>query len=395
MRIARRPGVGRVLWTRLLRRVQPASAKATAVRRSFSEGGKEPPYTRHVLACLAAVLTVWIGVGLPAAAQSDRPGPARAILDEAAKAAAELPRLHSLLVSWRGELILERYFNGRRATSLANIKSASKSVIATLVGIAIERRYIPSVTQPIATFFPDVLSSRDDPKHQITVEDLLTMRSGLETTSNRNYGAWVQSGNWVKHVLTRRLLFEPGAEMQYSTGNSHLLSAILTRATGRTTRQFAQETIATPLGFTLAAWPRDPQGVYFGGNEMLMTPRQMLAFGELYLNRGRAKGASLVPARWIDASLVPRGRSGFSQQLYGYGWWIRDVAGHPAYYAWGYGGQFIFIVPDLELVVVSTSTTATSDERRTHRRTVDDIIEHLIVEPLARAPIERPASSSR
>jgi CubicO group peptidase (beta-lactamase class C family) len=211
------------------------------------------------------------------------------------------------------------------------------------------------------------------------------MRSGLESTSNRNYGAWVQSRNWVRHALMQPLLAEPGARMQYSTGNTHLLSAIITKATGKTTWQFAQETLAKPLGFSLAPWPRDPQGIYFGGNDMLMTPRQMLAFGELYLNRGRSGGRQLVPEQWIETSLVPRGRSNFSEQMYGYGWWIRELAGQEAFYAWGFGGQFIFVVPSLELVVVSTSAATVSDDRRTHRRTVDDIIEQLIVAPLATA----------
>ena len=118
------------------------------------------------------------------------------------------------------------------------------------------------------------------------------MQSGLESTSNRNYGAWVQSGNWVRHALAKALVSRPGTDMTYSTGNSHLLSAILTKATGRSTWQFAQEALAKPLGFTLAQWPRDPQGIYFGGNDMLMTPRQMLAFGELYLNEWPNRGSA-------------------------------------------------------------------------------------------------------
>ena len=171
--------------------------------------------------------------------------------------------------------------------------------------------------------------------------------------------------------------------MTYSTGNSHLLSAILTKATGKSTWQFAQETLAKPLDFTLPQWPRDPQGIYFGGNDMLMTPRQMLTVGELYLNRGRHGDRQIVPAKWIEDSFVARGRSPISERLYGYGWWMREIAGRQAYYAWGFGGQFIVLVPDLELVIVTTSAATVSDDRRTHRRTVDDIIEYLVVAPLA------------
>ena len=204
-------------------------------------------------------------------------------LDPAVKAAAELPRLHSLLVSQRGTVLLERYFNGRRATTPANVKSVSKSIIAALVGIASDRKLL-SLNDPIGKYFPDLT---DAGKRAITVEDLLTMRSGLESTSSRNYGAWVQSSNWIRHALAKPLLAAPGTQMIYSTGNSHLLSAILAKATGKSTLAFAQEALAKPLGFSLSPWMRDPQGIYFGGNEMVMTPRQMLAFGEMYRNGGQ------------------------------------------------------------------------------------------------------------
>ena len=145
-------------------------------------------------------------------------------------AARQLPRLHSLLVSQHGDLILERYYNRRRATQPDNIKSASKSVISALVGIAIDRRLIADVRSPIVNYFPELAMDPDARKRTITVEDLLTMRSGLEGTSNVNYGAWVTSRNWVLHALARPIFATPGATMEYSTGNSHLLSAILTKA---------------------------------------------------------------------------------------------------------------------------------------------------------------------
>jgi CubicO group peptidase (beta-lactamase class C family) len=312
------------------------------------------------------------------------PTAAPSSLDAAVTAAGELPRLHSLLVSHRGATVLERYFNGARATRLANVKSVSKSVISSLVGIAIERGKIPGVSEPIGTYFADLLRApADAPKRQITIEQLLTMQSGLESTSSRNYGAWVTSRHWVRYALTRDLHATPGTGMEYSTGNTHLLSAILTRATGVSTWQFAQAALAKPLGFSLAQCPQDPQGIYFGGNDMLLTPRQMVAFGELYLNRGQIGEVQVVPERWVEQSFVPRGRSHHSEQLYGYGWWMRELAGQQAYYAWGFGGQYIFVIPAQRLVVVTTSSTATGEERRSHRRTIVDIVEQLIVAPLS------------
>ena len=275
--------------------------------------------------------------------------------------------------------MLERYFNGRRATQHANVKSVSKSVISTLVGIAIEQQHIPGVREPIGTYFPDVLrGAANAAKRAITIEDLLTMRSGLESTSGRNYGAWVTSKNWVRFKLMRDLETPPGAEMEYSTGNSHLLSAILSIATKRSTWQYAQDVLAKPLGFSLARWPQDPQGIYFGGNDMLFTPQQLVRFGELYLHRGSYGDRQVVPSRWVDESFVPRGRSDFNDQQYGYGWWMREFAGEQAYFAWGFGGQYVFVIPRLQLVVVTTSSTATGEERRGHRRTIFGLLEDVI-----------------
>jgi CubicO group peptidase (beta-lactamase class C family) len=289
--------------------------------------------------------------------------------------AAALPQLHSLLVSHRGVVAFEYYAPGHRSTRLANIKSASKSVIATLVGIAIDRRLIRSVDEPIVRWFPELRKDPDTRKQTITIEHLLTMRSGLESTSGEHYGPWVRSRNWVRYALGRPMVSDPGTSMEYSTGTSHVLSAILTKASGKSTHQFATEVLAQPLGVSLARWPRDPQGIYFGGNEMLMTPRQMIAFGELYLNRGRAGGRQVVPAAWVDTSCVPRTRSRWDRDReYGYGWWIQDVAGHRACFAWGFGGQYIFVFRDLNLVVAVTSSTTVSDERWGYRRRLFDLL---------------------
>ena len=281
--------------------------------------------------------------------------------------AAELPRLRSLLVQWRGDLVGERYYRGAARTTPANIKSASKSVVSALVGIALHEGRLRGLQQPLVELLPGEAGALDSAKRAITLEDLLTMRAGLQSTSFDNYGAWVSSRNWVRDALRRPMVAPPGhagGPMIYSTGSSHLLSAAITRATGTSTHAYAQRVLARPLGFRLRGWATDPQGVYFGGNEMRLTPREMLAFGTLYLNRGRAAdGTQVVPAAWVDSSWVPRTRSGWSGNAYGYGWWMRDAAGHPVYFAWGYGGQFIFVVPDLELVVVTTSATDTDRER--------------------------------
>jgi CubicO group peptidase (beta-lactamase class C family) len=307
-------------------------------------------------------------------------GQPSASFEDAATAASQLPRLKSLLVSHRGSLVLERYFNGARAAQPANIKSASKSVIAALVGIAIAKGHIKHADQPIADYFPELAKDPDPKKRAITIEDLITMRSGLESTSGRQYGAWVQSRNWVRYVLSQPLVDEPGTRVEYSTGSTHLLSAILTKATKKSTWQFAQEELAKPLGFTLAQWPQDPQGIYFGGNEMLMTARQMIRFGEVYENGGRIGDRQVVPREWVTKADDAVGRSRWgSDREYGHGFWIRDFGRYKSFYAWGYGGQFIFVVPDLDLVVVTTSRSDVSRERRDHNDAIYDIVGRHIV----------------
>ena len=305
-------------------------------------------------------------------------GQPRQTLESLEESASHLPRLKSLVVSHEGQIVLERYFNGARAAQAANIKSASKSVISALVGIAIGKGHIKSVDQKIVDYFPELANDPEPRKRDISIEDLLTMRSGLESTSGRNYGAWVQSPNWVRFVLRRPLIDEPGTRVEYSTGSSHLLSAIVTKATKTSTWQFAQDNLAKPLGFTLAKWTADPQGIYFGGNEMSMTPRQMIEFGELYLNAGKAGDQQVIAKSWIDRTRVPRGRSRWgSDREYGYGFWIREFAGHDSYYAWGYGGQFIFIIPGKDLVVVTTSRSDVSRERRDHNDSIYSMVEQI------------------
>ena len=293
-------------------------------------------------------------------------------------------------MSWRGELIAEHYAAGAGASRLANVKSASKSIIAALVGIAVERGLIKSVQEPIATYFPELRKDVDRRKQAITVEDLLTMRSGLESTSGPQLWAWVRSPNWVR----ARAGAADGEREGRRDGVQHRqlapLSAILTKVTGPSTWQFAQEALAKPLGITLARWPQDPQGVYFGGNEMLLTPRQMVAIGQLYLERGTVNGRQVVPASWVDASCVPRTVSAWdSDRRYGYGWWIQEFNGGTACFAWGYGGQYIFVFRDLDLVVTTTSSTAVSEERRGHRSRLFELIEQQVLRPV------RVASTSR
>jgi CubicO group peptidase (beta-lactamase class C family) len=146
--------------------------------------------------------------------------------------------------------------------------------------------------------------------------------------------------------------------MLYSTGSSHLLSAVLTRASGRSTLALARDWLGEPLDVVIPPWPTDPQGIYFGGNDMLLSPRALLRFGETYRQGGVFAGRRVLPERWVRESWVPRAHSPFTGHAYGYGWFLAEARGHPVRYAWGYGGQMLHLVPTLGLTVVMTSNTS-------------------------------------
>jgi len=281
--------------------------------------------------------------------------------------------LTSLLVSFRDTLIIEYYAPGMTPQTRVNVKSVSKSILSAIVGIACEQGYVKDLDQPVAEILPEYFTAETDPrKREITIRHLLTMSSGLEGTSFGNYDAWIASRNWVRYALNRQLLSEPGRRMIYSTGNTHLLSVILTRVTGMSTLAFSRRYLFEPLGIRMPAWDRDPQGYYLGGNNMHLTPREMLAIGRLYLDAGMAAERRIMSEEWIRESLTPsvgrRGRSG-----YGYLWWYRTSWGHDLHYASGYGGQYIVLVPDLDLAVVLT-TSLTNRPRGTPRPPVFSLL---------------------
>jgi CubicO group peptidase (beta-lactamase class C family) len=318
-----------------------------------------------------------------AAEPVERPPPTvglDSILLEAAYArAATLPRLYSLLVARHGRLEREAYFNGATPRSIANIKSASKSVVSTLVGIAIEEGHLEGLDQPILDLLPEFREVNEDPRMaSVTVGHLLAMQAGLQSTSSGNYGGWVSSGNWVRDALRRPFVEPPGGRMVYSTGNTHLLSAILTRATGQSTLAYARRALFEPLGITLAPWTRDPQGIFLGGNEMGLLPREMFVYGELYRNGGIHEGERLVSEAWIEDSWTQRGTSQFNGHGHGLGWWIREYRGHDVYFAWGHGGQYVFVVPDLELTVVTTSNPL-GGRRGSPTRAIHDLVENVLI----------------
>lgn len=312
----------------------------------------------------------------PRAVNATSAGAFGPILDRA----AGLRQLKSIVVAYKGEIVAERGYRGNKTTAPTNIKSASKSVIASLVGIAIDKGVLAGADQKIATVLEQDFPAKPDPRlFEITVGNLLSMQAGLGRTSGANYGRWVQSKNWVKSALSMPFDDEPGGAMLYSTGSSHLLSAIVSRAAKRSTLELARAWLGPQDGFAIGDWQRDPQGIYLGGNQMAMSARSLLAFGELYRNEGRARnGKQLISPEWIKASWTPRTNSRFTGDGYGYGWFMRDFAGHRVPYGWGYGGQMIYVAPSLELTVAMTSTDSDPAGRTGHRGNLHEVMSEIV-----------------
>ncbi|MGE7367604.1 serine hydrolase domain-containing protein [Neorhizobium sp. NPDC001467] len=300
----------------------------------------------------------------------------KAVLD----AASSLTPLKVVLVKREGRSLGERAYNGHALTGSTNIKSASKSIISAMVGIAIGRKLLEGPGQKIAPILKSALPTDPDPRlNDITIGNLLSMQSGLARMSGPNYGRWVSSGNWVRFALSEPFDGEPGGDMLYSTASTHLLSAILTRVGRKSTLELAREWFSAVDDFRIGAWERDPQGIYLGGNQMAMTARSLLAFGELYRNGGKtAEGRQVVPAEWIAASWQVRTNSRFSGDGYGYGWFNRMIGGHGVWFGWGYGGQMIYVVPSLQMTVAMTSSDNGPSARSGYRDDLHALLGNII-----------------
>ncbi len=285
--------------------------------------------------------------------------PGRAAADRFAPAldlARGFDQLRCLVVAQGGETVLEEVFAGPPPDRPVNVKSVSKTVVAALLGAAIDRGDVPAVGAALGEVAPGLVPRDADPRvAALTLEDLVTLRAGLERTSGPNYGAWVASRDWVADALMRPFVAEPGGRMLYSTGSFHVLGAALAEATGQSLLRQARQRLGEPLGIEIPPWTRDPQGYYLGGNQMALSPRAMLRFGEMVRQGGAWQGAQVLPRSWIQASLVPRTRSPWSGLGYGYGWFLGRAGGGLLALARGYGGQVIAVAPAVGMTVAITS----------------------------------------
>jgi CubicO group peptidase (beta-lactamase class C family) len=293
----------------------------------------------------------------------------------AASATDAFRNRRAFLATVGGQPLIERY-DQISPTTTVNVQSVGKSLLSTLIGIALGEHRLRGLDQTVAELLPQYRAIMNPQVEAITLRQLLTMTAGLPP-DDVFYPRVLTAGNWVARILADGPVQPPDQGFLYSSAGSHLLSAILRQAVGRSVLDYARQKLFAPLGIDTVpaaepveapenlpayekagfAWPVDPQGVHDGGGGQKLTARDLAKLGQLWLDAGRWRGRQLVPQAWLaeaTGAVVPTGAAG-QPSGYGYQFWVTEADGHHAFAAQGYGGQLIEVVPDLDLVVVVQS----------------------------------------
>jgi CubicO group peptidase (beta-lactamase class C family) len=308
------------------------------------------------------------------------------LLDQAFSQANNIGYVDCILIIRNAFIVGERYYNGHNKNSAHNVKSVSKSFLSAITGIALRDGHLNNLNLKMLDFFPEYVYQSIDPrKYEITIHHLLLMRMGIDHEQN-NYEQIYNTPNWLKTTIELPLLYDPGTQFSYNTFQTHLLSAIITKASSISTMDFAKSFLLRPMNIDIAEWQKCPQGYYFGGNNMYFTPRNMARLGYLYMNHGMLDGQQIVPASWVQESLINYTHftnynwGDLRNVNYGYLWWLGEINNHSVFLAIGYGGQFVINFPDLNMIVVTTADShldwETADQ---HERSILNIIANYVV----------------
>jgi CubicO group peptidase (beta-lactamase class C family) len=248
-------------------------------------------------------------------------------------------------------------------TRLHTMQSVSKSVTSALIGIAIGRKQISGVDAKVTALLADWHPAPDPRRDAMTLSDVLTMTTGIrwdeestDYTDPRNNCAVMESkDDWVRYVLEQPMAADPGKVFVYNSGATELLSAVIQKATGGTADDYAKANLFGPLGIDAFYWKRTPKGLSDTEGGLYLAPRDLAKIGDVYMHDGVWRGRRVLPAGWAKESTRSRVATKEKGFGYGYQWWIPPAsAGYESYAAWGYGGQFLFVVPRLELIAVFT-----------------------------------------
>jgi CubicO group peptidase (beta-lactamase class C family) len=274
-------------------------------------------------------------------------------------------KVDGIVVVKSGKILIEEYFNGYDRDKLHEIRSATKSIGSALLGIAVNKDYITDVQDKLYTYFRErqTFLNWDERKDKITLENVLNMTTGLDcndfdSSSEGNESNVIQATDIVQFMLDLPVVYEPGEHWAYSTGSAHLIGAVIESAAGISIQEFAKIYLFEPLDITRYTW-RTTGGIAHTGGGFWMRPIDMAKFGQLYLNRGRWQGKQIISEEWSDEARKIHTK--VTNDLgYGHLWWKWifkiDEQPFPAFSAQGHGENHIFVLPDLELVVVLTGS---------------------------------------
>lgn len=295
-----------------------------------------------------------------------------------ARATDEVPALSALLAVRHGYLVFERYYGGLEPDTPINVRSVTKSVTATLAGAALLSDLLVGLGARTGDVIPHRIPEGADPRvADITLWQWLTMTSGLQWDAAGDWQRLLAAPDWVAMTLGLPVVGIPGQTYVYNTGGSHVLGVMVAEAAGMPLEEYAEEVLFGPLGITPGDWMRSPQDEVSAGSGLEMTPRDMAKLGYLYLRDGEWDGEQIVDpdfaraaTTWQSAGDATGGWAG-----YGFQWWITSTnAGYPSYFALGYGGQHIYVVPALDLVVVAgIERRVEPSELRTPRYLIESI----------------------
>lgn len=356
---------------------------------------------RPMLLVVTAVCLVLSGCAGAEPGREEPSAPSReqisAKLAKHAEVTPELEEVRAILVAVDDKIVFEEYY-GTDQDAYWGVQSVTKSVVSTLIGIALDEGLIDSLDDTLADLLPGYVAVMSPEVAGTTLRELLTMTAGFPSGDNPQ-SDFTKSENWVREILTHPES-PPGGDFLYSNGTSHLLAAILEEATGASVLAYARSRLFEPLGIdthpaatvppsdnlaeNLAAydragfaWPVDPQGVSTGWWGIKFRPRDMLKLGQVFLANGSWEGKQVVPADWVGEATTQQVPADVLGDGYGYQWWTGTVDGDETFRAMGYGGQLIAVVPDRHLVVV-TSTELRSDD--INSRGIDPIVLQAIIE---------------
>jgi CubicO group peptidase (beta-lactamase class C family) len=306
------------------------------------------------------------------------------------RVASETPLLSALVVVRHGYIVYEQYFNGQDPDVPIHTWSVTKSVTNIAVGIAFREGLLTSTDQTLGELIPDRIPEGADPRvADITLLHLLTSTTGFQWDGRINFSRHSETDQ-LGLMLGRPMVCDPGDCFEYDSTNTNLLSYIVEVLSGETMAENLQTRLFDPLGIDQPEWTTMENGSTRGAGGLHLTARDMAKIGFLYLNMGVWDGERIVDEEWVEISTVEH-VSGTSSTSgvnigggpYGYQWWVADVAGHHVYRANGYGGQFIYVVPDLDLVVVS-AVAGTVRERPEDQQRIGPIINEVIIPSVLR-----------